>query len=130
MLLSVGIMSVYLEETTVRLPGQKRGIRLFGQFPYLLSIVWVWLLCHLLTVTNMEPVTSPIRTDRNQTTTVIRESQWFSLPYPGNLLFIQTGLFKGCLVLPPSIGAFSWAMSPLPSRLWLRIWGITACWLG
>lgn len=88
MLLSVVVMAVYLEEVVVRPPGFRRGIRLFGQFPYLLSIIWVWLLCLILTVTNLEPQGSPIRTDRNETIAVLKESDWFNLPYPGGSILI------------------------------------------
>ncbi|VDO55764.1 unnamed protein product [Haemonchus placei] len=91
MLVSVVAMAVYLEE--VRIPviyysfKKKRTIttriRLFGQFPYLLSILLVWFVCYLMTITDFEPVGGQARTDKNVTMVVLRESPWFQVPLPG-----------------------------------------------
>ncbi|XGW31026.1 hypothetical protein V3C99_009746 [Haemonchus contortus] len=91
MLVSVVAMAVYLEE--VRIPviyysfKKKRTIttriRLFGQFPYLLSILLVWFVCYLMTITDFEPVGGQARTDKNVTMVVLRESPWFQVPFPG-----------------------------------------------
>ncbi|PIO56657.1 hypothetical protein TELCIR_21943 [Teladorsagia circumcincta] len=93
MLVSVSAMAVYLEDVRVPVPyysfNKMRVIttrlRLFGQFPYLLSIVLVWFICYLMTVTNFEPPGGQARTDKNVTMMVLKESPWFQVPIPGML---------------------------------------------
>ncbi|CAB3409757.1 unnamed protein product [Caenorhabditis bovis] len=90
MLATVILMAVYLENT--RIPfyyysRQKKQIvstriRLFGQFPYLLSILLVWFVCFILTVTDLEPYGGAARTDNNRTITVLQASPWFQVPLP------------------------------------------------
>ncbi|KAK6748103.1 hypothetical protein RB195_000994 [Necator americanus] len=91
MLMCVVTMAVYMEHLCVPLPyysfKKKRiistKIRLFGQFPYLLSISLIWFICYLMTITDLEPVGGQARTDKNVTTMVLRESPWFQVPFPG-----------------------------------------------
>ncbi|VDM55478.1 unnamed protein product [Angiostrongylus costaricensis] len=105
MLACVVTMAVYLEHLQVPIPyysfNKKRvitaKIRLFGQFPYLMSILFVWFICYLLTITGAEPVDGQARTDRNITLMVLRESPWFQVPYPGKFGMprFNTGLCLG-----------------------------------
>ncbi|KJH42358.1 putative permease [Dictyocaulus viviparus] len=91
MLASIIAMAVYLEHVIISIPyysfNKKRFIttktRLFGQFPYLMSILFVWFICYLLTITGAEPVGGQARTDKNLTMAVLRKSPWFQIPYPG-----------------------------------------------
>ncbi|VDO87977.1 unnamed protein product [Heligmosomoides polygyrus] len=91
MLASIVALAVYLEDLHVALPyyslKKKRVIstrvRLFGQFPYLLSLLFVWFICYLMTITDFEPVGGQARTDKNVTMMVLKESPWFQVPFPG-----------------------------------------------
>ncbi|VDK62889.1 unnamed protein product [Cylicostephanus goldi] len=91
MLACVVAMAVYMENLRISLPyysiEKKRfyttKVRLFGQFPYLLSILLVWFVCYLMTITGFEPEGGQARTDKNVSMTVLRESPWFQVPYPG-----------------------------------------------
>ncbi|EYB93441.1 hypothetical protein Y032_0182g893 [Ancylostoma ceylanicum] len=91
MLVCIVGMAVYMEHLRVPIPyysfNKKRvfttKIRLFGQFPYLLSILLVWFICYLMTITGVEPVGGQARTDKNVTMMVLRESPWFQVPFPG-----------------------------------------------
>ncbi|CAD6195111.1 unnamed protein product [Caenorhabditis auriculariae] len=91
MLACIILMAFYLENTRVSIPYfsfSKRSsmtitVRLFGQFPYLLSIATVWFICWLLTISDVEPVGGEARTDKNMTVKMIRESPWVQLPLPG-----------------------------------------------
>ncbi|KAL6739636.1 hypothetical protein Aduo_013068 [Ancylostoma duodenale] len=91
MLVCIVAMAVYMEHLRVPIPyysfKKKRvfttKIRLFGQFPYLLSILLVWFICYLMTITGVEPVGGQARTDKNVTMMVLRESPWFQVPFPG-----------------------------------------------
>uniref|UniRef100_A0A8R1DEM7 Solute carrier family 23 member 1 n=1 Tax=Caenorhabditis japonica TaxID=281687 RepID=A0A8R1DEM7_CAEJA len=90
MLGTVVLMAVYLENTRVPIwyySTQKKQmvatrIRLFGQFPYLLSMLLVWLICFIMTITDFEPYNGAARTDNNVTMMVLRESPWFQVPMP------------------------------------------------
>uniref|UniRef100_A0A158PBI8 Si:dkey-106n21.1 n=1 Tax=Angiostrongylus cantonensis TaxID=6313 RepID=A0A158PBI8_ANGCA len=105
MLACVVTTAVYLEHLQVPIPyysfNKKRVIttkvRLFGQFPYLMSILFVWFVCYLLTITGAEPVDGQARTDKNITLMVLRESPWFQVPYPGRFGMprFNTGLCLG-----------------------------------
>ncbi|WKY05032.1 hypothetical protein Q1695_005777 [Nippostrongylus brasiliensis] len=91
MLASIVAMAVYLEDLRVPIAyysfKKKRiistKVRLFGQFPYLLSILLVWFICYLMTITDIEPPGGQARTDKNVTMMVLRESPWFQVPFPG-----------------------------------------------
>ncbi|XP_034945464.1 solute carrier family 23 member 1 isoform X2 [Chelonus insularis] len=54
---------------------------LFKLFPVLLTIVAMWIICGILTVTNILPVGHPGRTDTKLK--IIEDSPWFRVPYPG-----------------------------------------------
>ncbi|XP_076184129.1 solute carrier family 23 member 1 [Ptiloglossa arizonensis] len=63
-----------------------QGIRviwfeLFKLFPVLLTIVVMWIICTILTVTDALPVGHPARADSKLK--IINQSPWFRVPYPG-----------------------------------------------
>ncbi|EPB73497.1 putative permease [Ancylostoma ceylanicum] len=106
MLVCIVGMAVYMEHLRVPIPyysfNKKRvfttKIRLFGQFPYLLSILLVWFICYLMTITGVEPVGGQARTDKNVTMMVLRESPWFQVPFPEEKTRPHD--------LPPNVGQF------------------------
>ncbi|CAO4373300.1 unnamed protein product [Caenorhabditis nigoni] len=105
MLLVVVLMAVYLENTRVPIfyySTKKKQIvttriRLFGQFPYLLSMLLVWFICFVMTITDLEPYNGAARTDNNVTMMVLRESPWFQipLPLPFGMPKVSAGIFFG-----------------------------------
>ncbi|ULT94299.1 hypothetical protein L3Y34_003642 [Caenorhabditis briggsae] len=105
MLLVVVLMAVYLENTRVPIfyySTKKKQIvttriRLFGQFPYLLSMLLVWFICFVMTIADLEPYNGAARTDNNVTMMVLRESPWFQipLPLPFGMPKISAGIFFG-----------------------------------
>ncbi|XP_057322165.1 solute carrier family 23 member 1 [Microplitis mediator] len=54
---------------------------LFKLFPVLLTIVVMWAICGILTITNNLPLGHPGRTDSKLK--IIEDSPWFRVPYPG-----------------------------------------------
>ncbi|XP_015121949.1 solute carrier family 23 member 2 isoform X1 [Diachasma alloeum] len=54
---------------------------LFKLFPVLLTIVVMWIICGILTVTDTLPFGHPGRTDTK--IRIISDSPWFRVPYPG-----------------------------------------------
>nr|XP_033331229.1 solute carrier family 23 member 1 [Megalopta genalis] len=63
-----------------------QGIRvawfdLFKLFPVLLTIVVMWIICTILTVTDALPEGHPARADSKLK--IINQSPWFRVPYPG-----------------------------------------------
>ncbi|XP_015431505.1 PREDICTED: solute carrier family 23 member 1 [Dufourea novaeangliae] len=54
---------------------------LFKLFPVLLTIVAMWIICTILTVTDVLPVGHPARSDSKLK--IINQSPWFRIPYPG-----------------------------------------------
>ncbi|XP_026729143.1 solute carrier family 23 member 2 isoform X2 [Trichoplusia ni] len=54
---------------------------LFKLFPVLLTIVIMWALCGILTVTGVFPPEHPARTDVKLN--IIEDAPWFRVPYPG-----------------------------------------------
>ncbi|XP_076627573.1 solute carrier family 23 member 1 isoform X1 [Colletes latitarsis] len=54
---------------------------LFKLFPVLLTIVVMWIICTILTVTDVLPVGHPARSDSK--IKIISQSPWFRVPYPG-----------------------------------------------
>lgn len=82
------LFSEYLKEFKVPLIlcSRKKGIRLgrfplFKLFPVLLTIIISWVLCIILTVTNVFPEGNPARTDIKLA--ALESSPWFRVPYPG-----------------------------------------------
>ncbi|GAB0176626.1 solute carrier family 23 member 1 [Grus japonensis] len=87
------LFSQYLKDVPVPLPSYQRGkkchfspVYLFQIFPVLLGLSLSWLLCYVLTVTDVLP-TDPTtyghlaRTDTRGD--VLSQAPWFRLPYPG-----------------------------------------------
>ncbi|CAH0579530.1 unnamed protein product [Chrysodeixis includens] len=54
---------------------------LFKLFPVLLTIVIMWALCGILTLTDVFPAGHPARTDVKLN--IIQDAPWFRVPYPG-----------------------------------------------
>ncbi|XP_049869506.1 solute carrier family 23 member 2 isoform X2 [Pectinophora gossypiella] len=54
---------------------------LFKLFPVLLTIVIMWMICAILTVTGVFPAGHPARTDLK--INIIEDAPWFRVPYPG-----------------------------------------------
>ncbi|VDM24568.1 unnamed protein product [Toxocara canis] len=67
--------------------------------PYLISIGIVWFVCFTLTWTNLEPEEGKARVDKNQTMTVLYNSPWLNVPYPGQFGMprVSVGLVFGFL---------------------------------
>ncbi|CAL2045175.1 hypothetical protein CAEBREN_12262 [Caenorhabditis brenneri] len=92
---------LYLADVKVPIPGMKNGkfhwykVNVFGQYPYLIAILTSWIFCIVLTVFNLTPEGSAARVDKNISIAVIKESEWFAVPYPGKFGPPQfnTGLF-------------------------------------
>lgn len=54
---------------------------LFKLFPVLLTIIIMWIICTILTVTDTLPFGHPARSDSKLR--IINDSPWFRVPYPG-----------------------------------------------
>ena len=54
---------------------------LFKLFPVLLTIIFMWIICVILTVTDALPLGHPARADTKLK--IISQSPWFRVPYPG-----------------------------------------------
>ncbi|XP_018056966.1 PREDICTED: solute carrier family 23 member 1 [Atta colombica] len=54
---------------------------LFKLFPVLLTIIVMWIICTILTVTDTLPFGHPARSDSKLR--IISDSPWFRIPYPG-----------------------------------------------
>ena len=96
---------VFLCELGVPIPYYSRRkirftrYRLFGQFPYLISLLITYLIALILGVMDIIPQDSPARVDKEQSMSNLRESPWFQIPYPGQFGVpqISVGLFLGML---------------------------------
>lgn len=97
---------LYLAELRIPIPGRKNGkfhvyrVNIFGQYPYLIAILFSWGFCAFLTMFNLVGPDSEARTDKNQSMIAIRESPFFRAPYPfqfGTPKF-NAGLFFAFLV--------------------------------
>uniref|UniRef100_A0A915BL48 C-type lectin domain-containing protein n=1 Tax=Parascaris univalens TaxID=6257 RepID=A0A915BL48_PARUN len=101
------VVAVYFADVSVPIPVidiKHRRVtmskaRVFGLFPYLISVGLVWLICCLLTWTNLEPDEGKARVDKNQTMIILYNSPWLSVPYPGQFGMprISLGLSFGFL---------------------------------
>ncbi|XP_076233301.1 solute carrier family 23 member 1 [Calliopsis andreniformis] len=60
---------------------QVTWFELFKLFPVLLTIIVMWIICTILTVTDVLPVGHPARSDSKLK--IINQSPWFRVPYPG-----------------------------------------------
>ncbi|XP_059051571.1 solute carrier family 23 member 2 [Achroia grisella] len=54
---------------------------LFKLFPVLLTIMIMWVICGILTATDVFPHGHPVRTDLK--VNIIEDAPWFRIPYPG-----------------------------------------------
>uniref|UniRef100_A0A7E4ULX2 Solute carrier family 23 member 2 n=1 Tax=Panagrellus redivivus TaxID=6233 RepID=A0A7E4ULX2_PANRE len=110
---------MYLAETTVPIPyiSERRikiaKYRLFGLFPYLLSILIAYGVCLVLTLADLIPADSPARIDKEQSMNNLRESPWFQVPYPGQFgvpsinLGLLLGMLASCVACTiESLGAY------------------------
>ncbi|XP_039254701.2 solute carrier family 23 member 2-like [Styela clava] len=91
---AVTLFSQYLNNVQVPIPwfDKKRKWHLkrtkpFGLFPVLVTIILAYVLCHILTVTNVLPDDPAVpgyaaRTDTKSH--VVQNSPWFYFPYPGH----------------------------------------------
>ncbi|XP_067998811.1 solute carrier family 23 member 1-like [Melanerpes formicivorus] len=87
------LFSQYLKDVPVPLPSYQRGkkchfsaVYLFQIFPVLLGLSLSWLLCYLLTVTDVLPADPTAYGHLARTDTrgnVLSQAPWFRLPYPG-----------------------------------------------
>ncbi|KDR08101.1 Solute carrier family 23 member 1 [Zootermopsis nevadensis] len=87
-ILILTVFSQCLAGVTVPFPGYKRGrgftiiwFHLFKLFPVLLTIMIMWGICGLLTLSGNLPEGHPARTDVKLR--IIEDSPWFRFPYPG-----------------------------------------------
>uniref|UniRef100_A0A8C9F1Y9 Solute carrier family 23 member 1 n=1 Tax=Pavo cristatus TaxID=9049 RepID=A0A8C9F1Y9_PAVCR len=87
------LFSQYLKDVPVPLPSYQRGkkchfspIYIFQIFPVLLGLSLSWLLCYVLTVTDVLPMDPSAYGHLARTDTrgdVLSQAPWFRLPYPG-----------------------------------------------
>ncbi|XP_071656737.1 solute carrier family 23 member 1-like isoform X2 [Patagioenas fasciata] len=87
------LFSQYLKDVPVPLPSYQRGkschvslVYLFQIFPVLLGLSLSWLLCYVLTVTDILPADPTTYGHLARTDTrgdVLSRAPWFRLPYPG-----------------------------------------------
>uniref|UniRef100_A0AC34R3A0 C-CAP/cofactor C-like domain-containing protein n=1 Tax=Panagrolaimus sp. JU765 TaxID=591449 RepID=A0AC34R3A0_9BILA len=99
------LFALYLSEFSVPIPYYSNGkinyakYRLFGQFPYLISILIAYGVAFTLSKTNLVPPESAARIDKEQALNTLHESPWIQVPYPGQfgLPRLSVGLFLGML---------------------------------
>ncbi|NXP14123.1 S23A1 protein, partial [Thinocorus orbignyianus] len=87
------LFSQYLKDVPVPLPSYQREkkcylspVYLFQIFPVLLGLTLSWLLCYVLTVTNVLPADPTTYGHQARTDTrgdVLTQAPWFRFPYPG-----------------------------------------------
>ncbi|KAL8606081.1 hypothetical protein ACOMHN_044417 [Nucella lapillus] len=85
------VFSLYMSKVTLPLPGCTKGgkrhhLQIFQLFPILLAMVVMWVICGVLTVTDVFPNDRDhalylSRTDAR--TSIISTTPWFYVPYPG-----------------------------------------------
>ncbi|GAB6030741.1 hypothetical protein CHUAL_007592 [Chamberlinius hualienensis] len=112
------LFSQYMESVTVPIPKFTRRDRftwtripIFSLLPVLVTIASMWLLCAILTTTDVFSIGSSARTDRN--IEIIEQSPWVRVPYPGQWgvpsvnLAAVIGLFAGVIAsIIESIGDY------------------------
>ncbi|XP_073476858.1 solute carrier family 23 member 1 [Aquarana catesbeiana] len=81
------LFAQYLRNVTLVLPCYKFGkgmtfyrMQIFKMFPIIMAIMLVWLLCYILTLTDVFPSGSKARTDARGE--IMSSSPWFRFPYP------------------------------------------------
>ncbi|GFO49749.1 solute carrier family 23 member 1 [Plakobranchus ocellatus] len=82
----VALFSQYLRNVSIPVPCLRQRIKIFALFPVLLAVVLSWVICVILTETDVFPSDSTkwgyeARTDIQSE--VLKESKWFRFPYPG-----------------------------------------------
>lgn len=83
------VFALFLTDIEIPIPYVNRSgfhtikYRLFGHFPYLISIIISCILAGILTATNWEPYGGFARIDNNQSIAVLTSSPWVQVPYPG-----------------------------------------------
>ncbi|KFV53317.1 Solute carrier family 23 member 1, partial [Gavia stellata] len=108
------LFSQYLKDVPVLLPSYQRGkkchlspVYIFQIFPVLLGLSLSWLLCYVLTVTDILPADPTAYGHLARTDTrgdVLSQAPWFRLPYPGQWgvptvsLAGIFGILAGCLL--------------------------------
>ncbi|KHJ94959.1 putative permease [Oesophagostomum dentatum] len=104
--------------------------KLVGPITYLIATGFSWLVCYLLTVSDIEPRGGEARTDKNHTVAVLKESPWFQVPYPGQfgLPQVSFGLMLGFLAscaacTMESIGDYQ-ACARVVSRSTMQVTGV------
>ncbi|XP_062288606.1 solute carrier family 23 member 1 [Scomber scombrus] len=91
-ILLIVLFAQYLRTTSLPVPvySKKKGltstrIQIFKMFPIILAIMLVWLLCYILTLTNLLP-SDPERYGHKARTDargdIMTSSPWFRMPYP------------------------------------------------
>ncbi|XP_015266492.1 PREDICTED: solute carrier family 23 member 1, partial [Gekko japonicus] len=86
------LFAQYLRKVTFLLPGYKCGkgcilfrIQIFKMFPIILAILVVWLLCYILTVTNVfprDPNAYGYKARTDSRGEIVSIAPWFRFPYP------------------------------------------------
>ncbi|KAM3925977.1 solute carrier family 23 member 1 [Leptodactylus fuscus] len=81
------LFAQYLRNVTLVLPCYKIGkgvktykLQIFKMFPIIMAIMLAWLLCYILTLTNVFASDSKARTDARGE--IMSSSPWFRFPYP------------------------------------------------
>uniref|UniRef100_A0A914VR99 Solute carrier family 23 member 1 n=1 Tax=Plectus sambesii TaxID=2011161 RepID=A0A914VR99_9BILA len=113
------LVAVYLARVKVPLPVIKKrrisfkALPIFTLFPYLLAIGVCWLISYIITATGWERPGGAARTDKPDSTAVLREAPWLRIPYPGQwgAFGFNTGVFLGFFAaalasLIESVGAY------------------------
>ncbi|KAE9547040.1 hypothetical protein FO519_009747, partial [Halicephalobus sp. NKZ332] len=96
---------VFLCEVGVPIPYYSRKkirftkYRIFGQFPYLISLLITYIITLILGFANVIPKDSEARIDKEDSMRNLRESPWVQIPYPGQFGVpqVSVGLFLGML---------------------------------
>uniref|UniRef100_A0A8P4G8L1 Solute carrier family 23 member 1 n=1 Tax=Dicentrarchus labrax TaxID=13489 RepID=A0A8P4G8L1_DICLA len=91
-ILLIVLFAQYLRATSLPVPvySRKKGltstrVQIFKMFPIILAIMFVWLVCYILTLTNLLP-SDPSRYGHKARTDargdIMASSPWFRVPYP------------------------------------------------
>ena len=78
------LFSQYLKDVPIPLPKGKK-VYLFRMFPVLLTILIMWMMCAILTATDVFGDNDAARTDLNGK--IIEKIAWARFPYPREYLF-------------------------------------------
>ncbi|XP_059178848.1 solute carrier family 23 member 1-like [Physella acuta] len=82
----VALFSQYLRNIAIPLPCLKIKLKIFALFPVLLAIVISWIICVILTETNVltnEPEKWGYKARTDIRVKALSDSDWFRFPYPG-----------------------------------------------